>query len=75
MTFQIGTLFLVGVGYLLLLFIIAYAAERGCLPRRLIEHPATYVLSLGAMPRHGPSTAASVSPRATATTSSPSTWG
>jgi Na+/proline symporter/signal transduction histidine kinase len=47
MTFQPATLFTIGVTYLLLLFLIAYAAERGWLPERLIKHPATYVLSLG----------------------------
>lgn len=47
MTFSINTLFLIGLSYLLLLFAIAYAAERRLLPSKIINHPATYVLSLG----------------------------
>jgi len=45
--FPLWQLFLAGVGYLLLLFLIAYAAERGWIGRHLIHHPLTYVLSLG----------------------------
>lgn len=47
MTFELWQLFLAGVGYLLLLFLIAYAAERGWLPSKLARHPLTYTLSLG----------------------------
>ncbi len=47
MNFELWQLFLIGVGYLLLLFLIAYATERGLLPERLARHPITYVLSLG----------------------------
>jgi Na+/proline symporter/signal transduction histidine kinase len=47
MTFELPGLFLVGVGYLLLLFLIAYAAERGWVPSAVTRHPLTYVLSLG----------------------------
>lgn len=47
MTFELWQLFLAGVGYLLLLFLIAYAAERGWLPAKLARHPLTYTLSLG----------------------------
>ncbi|MGM0593829.1 MAG: sensor histidine kinase [Pseudomonadota bacterium] len=47
MTFELWQLFLAGVAYLLLLFLIAYAAEHGWLPRRLAHHPLTYTLSLG----------------------------
>lgn len=47
MTFELGTLFVAGVAYLLLLFLIAYAAERGIIPSKVVRHPATYVLSLG----------------------------
>ena len=47
MTFELGTLFIAGVAYLLLLFLIAYAAERGIIPSKVVRHPATYVLSLG----------------------------
>lgn len=48
MTFEIGILFLAGVAYLLVLFLIAYAAERGFIPSSVARHPVTYVLSLGA---------------------------
>ncbi len=47
MTFSITALIAIGISYLLLLFAIAYAAERKLLPAKLINHPATYVLSLG----------------------------
>ncbi len=47
MTFELWQLFLAGVGYLLLLFLIAYAAERGWLPSKVARHPLTYTLSLG----------------------------
>jgi len=40
-------LFLTGLGYLAVLFVVAYAAEQGALPQRLIRHPLTYALSLG----------------------------
>lgn len=44
---QLWQLFLAGLGYLATLFVVAYAAEEGWLPRRLIRHPLTYALSLG----------------------------
>ena len=47
MTFDLWILFLAGVVYLLVLFLIAYAAERGVIPSRVARHPLTYVLSLG----------------------------
>lgn len=47
MTFDLSTLFFVTVAYLLLLFLIAYAADRGWIPARVARHPLTYVLSLG----------------------------
>ncbi len=47
MTFELGQLFLAGVAYLLLLFLIAWTAERGHLPEWVARHPATYALSLG----------------------------
>jgi len=47
MTFELWTLFLAGVAYLLVLFLIAYAAERGVIPSSVARHPLTYVLSLG----------------------------
>ncbi len=44
---QLGQLFAVAVGYLLLLFLVAYAAERRWVPAGLVRHPLTYALSLG----------------------------
>jgi len=43
----LSQLFAVAVGYLLLLFLVAYAAERRWVPEALVRHPLTYVLSLG----------------------------
>lgn len=47
MKFELGTLFAASFIYLGLLFLIAYAAERGWFPSRMVRHPLTYVLSLG----------------------------
>ncbi len=47
MNFELSTLFGLGLGYLFLLFAIAYAAERRLLPDAIVDHPAAYVLSLG----------------------------
>ena len=47
MTFALPTLFLITVAYLLLLFLIAYAADCGWISARIKNHPLTYVLSLG----------------------------
>lgn len=47
MTFDLAQLFVIGIGYLLVLFAIAWATDRGLLPARLVRHPAVYVLSLG----------------------------
>lgn len=47
MTLDLTELFVIGIGYLLLLFLIAWATDRGWLPARLVRHPAVYVLSLG----------------------------
>lgn len=47
MTFDLSQLALIGIGYLLVLFAIAWATDRGWLPSRLVRHPATYTLSLG----------------------------
>ncbi|QIB64867.1 ATP-binding protein [Kineobactrum salinum] len=46
MSFSLLEILLAIVAYLLALFLVAYLAERGLLPRRLTHHPATYVLSL-----------------------------
>src|SRR3954451_7237884 len=45
--FDLWILFVAGVAYLSLLFLIAYAAEQGWIPSRVARHPVTYVLSLG----------------------------
>ena len=47
MSHDLGILFGAGFGYLLLLFLIAYATERGVVPERWVSHPLTYTLSLG----------------------------
>ncbi len=47
MSFELWQLFMAGVGYLLLLFLVAYATDRGWLPARLVRHPLVYTLSLG----------------------------
>ncbi len=47
MSFELWQLFSAAVAYLLILFLIAYAADRGWLPSKLARHPATYALSLG----------------------------
>ena len=47
MTFDLSILFLVTVAYLLLLFLIAYAADNGWISPKVARHPVTYVLSLG----------------------------
>jgi Na+/proline symporter/signal transduction histidine kinase len=47
MTHDLGFLYGVGFCYLVLLFLIAFAADSGRLPERLIRHPAVYVFSLG----------------------------
>lgn len=47
MNFELGQLFIISTCYLSLLFIIAYCAEKGIIKRSLVNHPLTYVLSLG----------------------------
>ena len=47
MNFNPVHLFLISLTYLLMLFGSAYAAERGWIPKKLVRHPLTYVLSLG----------------------------
>ena len=47
MSFELTHLFAGAVIYLALLFVIAFAAERGWIPDRVVRHPATYILSLG----------------------------
>lgn len=47
MGFDAGLLFACGLAYLLLLFGVAWVADRGWIPERLIRHPVVYILSLG----------------------------
>ncbi|MFP4147106.1 MAG: sensor histidine kinase [Halorhodospira sp.] len=47
MSFDLLTLFLVGVAYLGLLFVIAFTVEQRWFPRAVVRHPIFYVLALG----------------------------
>jgi len=47
MTFDLTHIALLGVTYLVALFVIAYAANHGWIPKKITNHPITYVLSLG----------------------------
>ncbi|MCH8499796.1 MAG: PAS domain-containing protein [Marinobacter sp.] len=47
MSFSLPTLLFVGFTYLALLFGLAYATERGLIPRHWARHPLVYILSLG----------------------------
>ena len=47
MTLELSTLFAAALGYLLLLFLVAHATDRGWIPSRWVAHPLTYTLSLG----------------------------
>lgn len=47
MTFELSHIALIGVGYLLLVFGVAWLTERGWVPERITQHPLTYILSLG----------------------------
>ena len=47
MSFSIGTLIAIVLGYLFVLFFAAYAVEKGWVPERLTRHPSVYVFSLG----------------------------
>lgn len=47
MTFDLASLSAAGVGYLLVLFLIAHAADRHLIPERWVNNPWTYSLSLG----------------------------
>ncbi|MEH6608774.1 MAG: ATP-binding protein [Halioglobus sp.] len=46
-SFSLSQIVLVTIAYLSAMFLVALAADRGLLPRRITHHPATYVLSLG----------------------------
>jgi PAS domain S-box-containing protein len=47
MRLELGLLFAAGVVYLVVLFLLAYATERGLIPARLARHPAVSTLALG----------------------------
>jgi Na+/proline symporter/signal transduction histidine kinase len=47
MTLELSSLFIGAVIYLAILFLIAYATDRGSIPQRWVSHPLTYTLSLG----------------------------
>lgn len=47
MIFDLGQIALICVGYLLILFGIAFVTERGLIPDSVVRHPVTYILSLG----------------------------
>ncbi len=47
MSHELATLFAAGFIYLLLLFLVAYATDRGWVPSRWVTHPLTYTLSIG----------------------------
>ncbi len=47
MSFELSLLILLSVAYLMILFSVAWATERGLLPKALVRHPAVYTLSLG----------------------------
>ncbi|WP_338864103.1 ATP-binding protein [Myxococcus stipitatus] len=47
MTLELGSLVAASVVYLLLLFLVAYAAEKGLISSRITQHPLVYALALG----------------------------
>ncbi|WP_430460142.1 ATP-binding protein [Thalassolituus sp. LLYu03] len=47
MSFSLGQLGVIVLGYLFFLFSTAYAVERGWVPRRWVRHPLVYIFSLG----------------------------
>ncbi|NTX00481.1 ATP-binding protein [Myxococcus sp. CA040A] len=47
MTLELGSLVAASVAYLLVLFLVAYAAERGLISSRITQHPLVYALALG----------------------------
>ncbi|MCB1802429.1 MAG: histidine kinase, partial [Gammaproteobacteria bacterium] len=47
MSHELATLFAAGFVYLVLLFLVAYATDRGYLPGSWAAHPLTYTLSIG----------------------------
>ncbi|MEZ2746663.1 ATP-binding protein [Halopseudomonas bauzanensis] len=47
MSFELSLLILLSVAYLVILFSVAWATERGLLPSAVVRHPAIYTLSIG----------------------------
>ena len=47
MNFDVSTIALISIGYLVILFGVAYITDRGIIPRKIASHPFVYVLSLG----------------------------
>lgn len=47
MNYELTTLLLLGGGYLVLLFAVAFCTDKGWVPAKLVNHPIVYVLSLG----------------------------
>lgn len=47
MNFTLTQVFILGVGYLAILFTCAWLAEKKLLPASLIKHPLTYILAVG----------------------------
>lgn len=47
MSFTLTQIFVLGVGYLSLLFACAWVVEKNWLPQKLVKHPLVYVLALG----------------------------
>ena len=47
MSFSLSQLILISTTYLLTLFGVAWASEKGWVPRAIVRHPLTYILSLG----------------------------
>ena len=47
MSFELSLLILLSVVYLIILFSVAWATERGLFPKALVRHPAVYTLSIG----------------------------
>src|SRR3990167_6837442 len=46
-SFSLSQLILISAAYLLVLFGVAWVSEHGLIPRWVIHHPLTYILSLG----------------------------
>jgi Na+/proline symporter/signal transduction histidine kinase len=47
MIVDLTTLFVAGLVYLSILFLVAYATDHGLVPSAWLQHPVTYILSLG----------------------------